>query len=552
MGTRQTPMLGILFLLCWAATGQAEYIKYKDPNQPVNVRVKDLMKRMTLAEKIGQMTQIERKVATPQVLKDYFIGERRWQMHSSCLCTARRDPDLVKKIGVATALEIRATGIPYTFAPCIAVCRDPRWGRCFESYSEDHRVVQAMNQMILGLQGDIPANYTKKFPYVAGKNNVAACAKHFVGDGGTHKGINENNTLVDFRGLRRIHMPAYYDSIAMGVSTVMLSFSSWRGVKMHAHRFLVTDFLKKKLGFKVMVPEDYLGFINNLTTLVHAKVIPKSRINDAVRRILRVKFVMGLFENPLPDYSLVDQLGKKVKQLLVCSPSLCLPSTYSKFRFPPPDNLWAASIQEHRELSREAVRKSLVLLKNGKSCKKPLLPLPKKARKILVAGSNADNLGLLDPSFPGTTILEAVRSTVHPSTKVVFSENPDAGFVKRNNFSYAIVVVGEPSYSETAGDNLNLTIPEPGPSTIRSVCGAVKCVVVIISGRPLVVEPYVPLMDALVAAWLPGTEGQGVADVLFGDFGFTGKLPRTWFKSVDQLPMNVGDENYDPLFPFDF
>ncbi|KAJ8485824.1 hypothetical protein OPV22_018310 [Ensete ventricosum] len=617
MGTRQTPMLGILFLLCWAATGQAEYIKYKDPNQPVNVRVKDLMKRMTLAEKIGQMTQIERKVATPQVLKDYFIGSilsgggsvpaprasaKEWvdmiyRFQKACLSTrlgipmiygidavhgnnnvynatifphniglgATRDPDLVKKIGVATALEIRATGIPYTFAPCIAVCRDPRWGRCFESYSEDHRVVQAMNQMILGLQGDIPANYTKKFPYVAGKNNVAACAKHFVGDGGTHKGINENNTLVDFRGLRRIHMPAYYDSIAMGVSTVMLSFSSWRGVKMHAHRFLVTDFLKKKLGFKgfvisdwtgidklttppkanytysvqmsinagldmVMVPEDYLGFINNLTTLVHAKVIPKSRINDAVRRILRVKFVMGLFENPLPDYSLVDQLGKK----------------------------------EHRELSREAVRKSLVLLKNGKSCKKPLLPLPKKARKILVAGSNADNLGYQCGGWTiewhgssgnitvGTTILEAVRSTVHPSTKVVFSENPDAGFVKRNNFSYAIVVVGEPSYSETAGDNLNLTIPEPGPSTIRSVCGAVKCVVVIISGRPLVVEPYVPLMDALVAAWLPGTEGQGVADVLFGDFGFTGKLPRTWFKSVDQLPMNVGDENYDPLFPFGF
>ncbi|CAL9151993.1 unnamed protein product, partial [Musa hybrid cultivar] len=629
MATRQTPMLGILFLLCWTATIQAEYMKYKDPNQPVNVRVKDLLKRMTLAEKIGQMTQIEREVTTPQVLKDYFIGDilsgggsvpsprasaKDWvdmiyKFQKVCLSTRlgipmiygidavhgnnnvynatifphniglgatrqvtyllrfleHRDPDLVKKIGVATALEIRATGIPYAFAPCIAVCRDPRWGRCFESYSEDHRVVQAMTQIILGLQGDVPANYTKKFPYVAGKNNVAACAKHFVGDGGTHKGINENDTLVDFSGLLRIHMPAYYDSIKMGVSTVMLSFSSWQGVKMHAHRFLVTDFLKKKLGFKgfvisdwtgidklttptkanytysveksinagldmVMVPDDYLGFINNLTTLVNAKVIPKSRINDAVRRILRVKFAMGLFENPLPDYSLVDQLGKK----------------------------------EHRELSREAVRKSLVLLKNGKSSKKPLLPLPKKAGKILVAGSHADNLGYQCGGWTiewhgssgnitvGTTILEAVRATVDPSTKVVFSENPDAGFVKSNNFSYAIVVVGEPSYSETAGDSLNLTIPEPGPSTIQSVCGAVKCVVVIISGRPVVIEPYVPLMDALVAAWLPGSEGQGVADVLFGDFGFTGKLPRTWFKSVDQLPMNVGDENYDPLFPFGF
>lgn len=155
-------------------------------------------------------------------------------------------------------------------------------------------------------------------------------------------------------------------------------------------------------------------------------------------------------------------------------------------------------------------------------------------------------------SFAGTTILEAIRSTVDPSTSVVFSENPDADFVKSNHFSYAIVVVGEPPYAETAGDSLNLTIPEPGPTTIRTVCGVVKCVVVVVSGRPVVIEPYLSVMDALVAAWLPGSEGQGVADVLYGDYGFTGKLPRTWFKSVEQLPMNVGDKNYDPLFPFGY
>ncbi|CAL9074318.1 unnamed protein product, partial [Musa acuminata var. zebrina] len=476
-----------------------------------------------------------------------------------------RDPDLVKRIGAATALEVRATGIPYTFAPCVAVCRDPRWGRCYESYSEDHKVVQAMTQIILGLQGDVPANYTKGFPYVAGKKNIAACAKHFVGDGGTQKGINSNNTIINLHGLLGIHMPPYYNSIAKGVSSVMVSYSSLNGIKMHANRHLITGFLKKKLGFKgfvisdyqgidfittppdanytysvqtsinagidmVMVPFDYHGFISNLTTLVNAKVIPMSRINDAVRRILRVKFVMGLFENPLPDKSLVDQLGKK----------------------------------EHRELAREAVRRSLVLLKNGKSGKKPLLPLPKKADKILVAGSHADNLGFQCGGWTiewqggsgritaGTTILDAIRSTADPATSIVFSENPDADFVKSNNFSYAIVVVGEPPYAETAGDSLNLTIAEPGPSTIRAVCGPVKCAVVIISGRPVVIEPYVPLMDALVAAWLPGSEGQGVADVLFGDFGFGGKLPRTWFKSVDQLPMNVGDRHYDPLFPFGF
>ncbi|PNY02676.1 lysosomal beta glucosidase-like protein, partial [Trifolium pratense] len=308
------------------------------------------------------------------------------------------DPQLVKKIGEATALESRATGIPYVFAPCIAVCRDPRWGRCYESYSEDHKIVQAMTEIIPGLQGDVPANSPKGVPFVAGKNKVAACAKHFVGDGGTTKGINENNTAVTSHELLSIHMPAYYNSIIQGVSTIMVSYSSWNGEKMHANRDLVTGFLKNILNFKVeevvwykkirpqgeagcrggklclktlgnedqgfvisdwqgidkitspphanytysieaavnagldmiMVPYNYTEFIDGLTLLVKKNVVPISRIDDAVKRILRVKFAMGLFENPLADYSFVDQLGS----------------------------------QEHREIAREAVRKSLVLLKN--------------------------------------------------------------------------------------------------------------------------------------------------------------------------------------------
>lgn len=152
----------------------------------------------------------------------------------------------------------------------------------------------------------------------------------------------------------------------------------------------------------------------------------------------------------------------------------------------------------------------------------------------------------------GTTILSAIKKTVAPETEVVYQEKPDAKFVKKNNFSYAIVVVGEPPYAETFGDSLNLTIPATGINTIKNVCGAIKCVVVLISGRPVVIQPYVSQIDALIAAWLPGTEGQGVADVLFGDYGFTGKLSRTWFKNVDQLPMNVGDSHYDPLFTFGF
>ncbi|XVE90193.1 hypothetical protein DITRI_Ditri20bG0058900 [Diplodiscus trichospermus] len=476
------------------------------------------------------------------------------------------DPELVKKIGAATALETRATGIPYAFAPCIAVCRDPRWGRCYESYSEDPQIVQAMTEIVPGLQGDIPANSPKGIPFVAGKKNVVACAKHFVGDGGTANGINENNTMIDWHDLLSIHMPGYYTSIINGVSTIMVSYSSWNGIKMHANRDLVTGFLKNTLRFRgfvisdwegidritspphanysysiqagilagidmVMVPYNYTEFINGLTVMVKDNIIPMSRIDDAVRRILRVKFVVGLFENPLADDSLADQLGS----------------------------------QEHRQLAREAVRKSLVLLKNGQSADHPLLPLPKKTSKILVAGSHANNLGYQCGGWTiqwqglsgnnltiGTTILSAIKNTIDSSTNVVYNENPDTEFVKSNYFSYAIVVVGEHTYAETNGDSMNLTIPDPGPSTITNVCGAMKCVVIIISGRPVVIQPYVDSIDALVAAWLPGTEGQGVADVLFGDYGFTGKLPRTWFKTVDQLPMNVRDPYYDPLFPFGF
>ncbi|CAL9041301.1 unnamed protein product [Musa banksii] len=609
--------LYLLLLMCWAYIGEADYMKYKDPKQPINVRIKDLMDRMTLAEKIGQMTQIEREVASAQVMKNYFIGSvlsgggsvprpeasvADWvnmvnEFQKGSLSTrlgipmiygidavhghnnvykatifphniglgATRDPELVKRIGAATALEVRATGIPYVFAPCIAVCRDPRWGRCYESYSEDHNIVQQMTEIIPGLQGDVPAKYRKGVPYVSGKEKVAACAKHYVGDGGTHNGINENNTIVNRADLLSIHMPAYLNSIIKGVSTIMVSYSSWNGVKMHANRDLVTGYLKNTLRFRgfvisdwqgidritsspganytysvqagisagidmVMVPYNYSEFINDLTSLVKKNVIPLSRIDDAVGRILRVKFTIGLFENPLADLSLVDQLGKK----------------------------------EHRDLAREAVRKSLVLLKNGKSTNDSFLPLPKKAAKILIAGSHASNLGYQCGGWTiewqgdsgnitvGTTILDAVRSAIDPSTEVVYSENPDSNIVKGNDFSYAIVVVGEPPYTETAGDNLNLELPDPGPSIIQTVCSTIKCVVVIISGRPVVIEPYVPLVDALVAAWLPGSEGQGLTDVLFGDYGFTGKLSRTWFKSVDQLPMNVGDKHYDPLFPFGF
>ncbi|PAN45017.1 hypothetical protein GQ55_9G085000 [Panicum hallii var. hallii] len=606
-----------------AEKAKAEYVKYKDPKQPINERVDDLLNRMTLEEKIGQMSQIERANATTEVIEKYFVGSvlsgggsvpsekataSVWQkmvaaMQKAALKTrlgipiiygidavhgnnnvynatifphnvglgATRDPNLVKRIGDATAHEARATGIPYTFAPCVAVCRDPRWGRCYESYSEDTRLVQLMtSSMVTGLQGDVPSKHPKGVPFVGGSKKVAGCAKHFVGDGGTQRGINENNTVLSFHDLMRIHMPPYDNAVIKGISTVMISYSSFNGVKMHENKFLITDTLKNKMNFRgfvitdwqavdritnpphkhyyhsieetihagidmVMIPYDYPEFVADVVKQVKAGQIRLDRVNDAVSRILRVKFTMGLFEDPLPDPRLAKELGSK----------------------------------EHRAIAREAVRKSLVLLKNSKKGhKEGMLPLSKNAKKVLVAGSHAHDLGNQCGGWTikwqgesgnnltgaGTTILEAIKKAVSKNTTVDYVERPDKDDLAKGagEYDYAVVAVGEPPYAETAGDNQNLTIPSPGPEVIKDVCGLVKCVVLVVSGRPLVVQPYVEYMDALVAAWLPGTEGQGVADVLFGDYGFTGKLPRTWFKSVDQLPMNYGDKRYDPLFPFGF
>ncbi|PWZ04246.1 Beta-glucosidase BoGH3B [Zea mays] len=601
----------------------AQYVKYKDAKQPINERVQDLLGRMTLEEKIGQMSQIERANATAEVIEKYFVGSvlsgggsvpaekasaSVWQkmvtrMQKAALKTrlgipiiygidavhgnndvynatifphnvglgATRDPRLVKRVGEATAHETRATGIPYTFAPCVAVCRDPRWGRCYESFSEDTRLVQLMtSNMVAGLQGDVPAKHPKGVPFVGGAKKVAGCAKHFVGDGGTTRGINENNTVLSFHDLMRIHMPPYDNAVINGISSVMISYSSWNGVKMHENKFLITDTLKNKLNFRgfvitdwqavdritnpphqhyyhsiketihagidmVMIPYDYPEFVADLAKQVKQGQIKLERIDDAVSRILRVKFAMGLFEDPLPDPRLTKELGA----------------------------------QEHRALAREAVRKSLVLLKNSKKGQaKPMLPLPKTAKKILVAGSHAHDLGSQCGGWTikwqgergnnltgvGTTILEAIKKAVDKKTSVDYVERPDKDDLAKSaeGYEYAVVAVGEPPYAETAGDNKNLTIPSPGPEVIKDVCGLVRCVVLVVSGRPLVLQPYVDYMDALVAAWLPGTEAQGITDVLFGDYGFTGKLPRTWFKSVDQLPMNYGDKRYDPLFPFGF
>ncbi|XP_012463539.1 uncharacterized protein LOC105782961 isoform X2 [Gossypium raimondii] len=590
---------------------------YKNPNAPIEDRVKDLLSRMTLQEKIGQMTQIERSVATPADLKSFSIGSilsaggsvpfqkalpADWadmvdKFQQAALESrlgipliygidavhgnnsvygatifphnvglgATRDADLAQRIGAATALEVRATGIHYDFAPCVAVCRDPRWGRCFECYSEDTNIVRKMTSIITGLQGKPPADYPKGYPFVAGRNNVIACAKHFVGDGGTEKGINEGNTILSYDDLESIHMAPYLDCISQGVSTIMASYSSWNGRQLHADHFLLTEILKDKLGFKgfvisdwealdrlteprgsnycycistavnagvdmVMVPLRYKQFMDDLTFLVESGEVLMSRIDDAVERILRVKFVAGLFEYPFSDRSLLDIVGCKL----------------------------------HRELAREAVRKSLVLLKNGKNPENPFLPLDRTAKRILVAGSHADNLGYQCGGWTstwfggsgritiGTTILDAIRESAGDETEVIYDEYPSTNTLA-GQYSFAIVVVGEPPYAETLGDNKELVIPFNGSDIISSVADKIPTLAILISGRPLVLEPQVlEKVDAFIAAWLPGTEGRGVTDVVFGDFEFEGRLPMTWFRSNDQLPMNPGQNSYDPLFPLGF
>ncbi|VVB04571.1 unnamed protein product [Arabis nemorensis] len=606
-------------IIIMVETEESSSYVYKNPHAPVEARVKDLLSRMTLPEKIGQMTQIERTVASPQVITDSFIGSIQsgggsWPFEDakssgwadmidgfqrSALASrlgipiiygtdavhgnnnvygatifphniglgATRDADLLRRIGAATALEVRASGIHWTFAPCVAVLGDPRWGRCYESYGEATKIVCEMSSIISGLQGEPPEQHPSGYPFLAGRNNVVACAKHFVGDGGTDKGLSEGNTIASYEDLEKIHVAPYLNCIAQGVSTVMVSFSSWNGSRLHSDYFLLTEVLKQKLGFKgflvsdwdgletisepqgsnyrncvklginagidmVMVPFKYQQFIEDLTDLVESGEVPMARVNDAVERILRVKFVAGLFEHPLTERSLLPTVGCK----------------------------------EHREVAREAVRKSLVLLKNGKNSDKPFMPLNRMAERILVVGMHADDLGNQCGGWTkiksgqsgritiGTTLLEAIKATVGDETEVIYEETPSKEtLASSEGFSYAIVAVGEPPYAEMKGDNSELTIPFNGSDIVTAVAEKIPTLVILFSGRPMVLEPRVlEKTEALVAAWFPGTEGQGIADVIFGDYDFQGKLPVSWFKRVEQLPMNADAKSYDPLFPLGF
>jgi len=475
---------------------------------------------------------------------------------------ATRDAKLVEEIARLTAKEVRTTGINWAFAPCVAVPRDDRWGRAYEGFGEDPALAAELGEAaVRGLQG----------PDLKSPLSVLACAKHFVADGGTIYGSGMPNTnqeggrypndqgdvRLSDADLRKIHLPGYITAIKAGVGTIMPSYSSINGEKMSGNKKWLTDVLKSELGFEgflisdynaldqlpgdraaqiersinagmdmAMVPSAYREFIETLKMLVKANRVPMSRIDDAVTRILRVKAAMGLLEptfSPKADRSLLDSFGSA----------------------------------SHRAVAREAVRKSLVLLKNERNA----LPIAATAKRIHVAGRSADDIGNQcggwtiqwqgesGPVTQGTTVLGAIRQHVKVSSKVSYSVDGTGA----EGADVAVVVVGETPYAEMNGDRRDLSLAKEDVQAIGNAKKAgVPVVVVLFSGRPMLVTDALVNADAFIAAWLPGTEGTGIADVLFGDYKPSGKLPVSWPKSAAQIPINVGDGNYDPLFPFGF
>jgi beta-glucosidase len=397
-----------------------------------------------------------------------------------------------------------------------------------------------------------------------------ACAKHFIGDGGTKIGtatflnpakkplLDQGDTQLSEAELRRIHLQGYYSTVKAGVGSIMPSFNSWNGVKVSGIKKLLTDMLKDELGFQgflisdyravdqitkdykeaigisinagmdmVMVPTEYERFFNLLRELVREGKVPMSRIDDAVTRILRVKFAMGLMDmgrSPLADRRLHRTFGSAA----------------------------------HRQVARECVRQSLVLLKNEKRS----LPLSKTLARIHVAGKSADDIGNQCGGWTiewqgksgevtpgGTTILKAIQNTVSRATKVTFSKDGTGA----RGAAIGIVVIGETPYAEGVGDREDLGLAAEDVAAINNMKKAgIPVVAVLLSGRPMIINDVLGQCDAFVAAWLPGTEGQGVADVLFGDYKPTGKLSFSWPRSMAQIPINVGDKNYDPLFKYGF
>ena len=570
----------------------------------VEKRVDALLSQMTLDEKVGQMTQADMNALKNKAdVKTYFLGSvlsggnsdpaditakgwaqavaefKSWGLQTRLKIPvlygidavhghnnvdgavmfpqnigmgATRSPSLVEREGRVTAEEMAATGIRWAFAPCLAVAQDARWGRTYESFGENPELAELLGAAAVhGLQG---ASLSRPA-------SVLACAKHFVGDGGTTRGTDQGNTECDEATLRKIHLPGYVAAIKAGAGSIMVSYSSWNGKKMHGNKHLLTEVLKGELGFEGFLVSDwaaidqlgadykqdvemavnagldmgmipngpgeknsYVDFIRCLKELVTENRIPQARVDDAVRRILRAKIKLGLFEE--------NAQGAPLGVASVGSPG-------------------------HREVARDCVRHSLVLLKNANNT----LPLSKQVKHLVVAGKAADDLGMQCGGWTidwqgrvgpvtkgGTTVLGAIRKAVSAETTVSYS----ADGAELKGADAVVVVVGELPYAEMKGDRPDLQLAPEDQRLIATVKAAgVPVVTILFSGRPLVLGDALDRSDAFLAAWLPGTEGQGVADVLFGDFRPTGKLPRTWPLNAEQVsqPPTAGQK---PLFAYGF
>lgn len=476
---------------------------------------------------------------------------------------ATRNAGLMREIGRVTAIETRVTGMEWTFAPTVAVPRDDRWGRAYEGYSESPEVVaEFAPAAVVGLQGR-PGE-----PGFLDDHHVMVSVKHYVGDGGTVGGKDQGDTAVSEAELRDVHAAGYPPAIAAGAQAVMASFNSFNGEKLHGHRGLLTDVLKARMNFDgfvvgdwnghgqvpgctntdcaatfnagldmAMAPDSWRGLYESTLAHVQSGEIPMQRLDDAVRRVLRVKFRMKLFDAPRPSER---ALGGKFELL---------------------------GAPEHREVARRAVRESLVLLKNQGG----LLPLAPNQR-VLVAGDGADDLGkqsggwTLNWQGTGTTRadfpnadsiwdglqaqVEAAGGSVELAVDGAYGDKPDV----------AIVVFGEDPYAEFLGDLPNLLYKPGDDSDLELIRGlkadGIQVVAVFLSGRPLWMNREINAADAFVAAWLPGSEGAGVADVLLRDadgavqHDFSGTLSFSWPRRADQYRNNVGDADYDPLFAF--
>jgi beta-glucosidase len=577
-----------------STAAQAAVPPYQDPAQPVATRVADLLSRMTLDEKIGQMTQAERSKVTASDLTTYRLGSvlsgggsapspntvAGWAdlydgLQHGAMATplqipmiygidavhgnnnvygstifphniglgATRDPQLVQQVGRAVAEEVAATGIDWTFAPTLGVVRDDRWGRTYESFGEDPAIASSMTTIITGFQGTS----------LGGPSSILATAKHYIGDAGTTGGKDQGNTQVSEAELRATFLPPFKAAIDRGVGSIMVSYSSWNGVKMHGNKYLLTDVLKTELGFTgivvsdwaaidqldgatgftaqevatainagldmIMVPQNFTTFISYLRQDVQTGTIPQSRIDDAVRRILTKKFELGLFERPYADRSNASSVGGSA----------------------------------HRAVARKAVQESQVILKND-----GVLPLATTGGKVCVAGKNADDIGnqsggwtlswqgASGATVPGTTILQGIKDVLSGGRTTSFATN---GSNVDSSCSVAVAVIGETPYAEGAGDRPNGLPLDATDQTLltRLRTVGVPTVVLLVSGRPLDISGVIPWIDAFDAAWLPGSEGGGVADILFGKAAPTGKLPVSWPATATQEPINAGD-GQTPLF----